>query len=69
MPETKSTLPYAKLWDEDEDEEFISLRMMGAREPIISKDPFPIMEDIFGDLQLEGPQTNIASPEAAKGES
>lgn len=42
--------------------------MVGAREPIMVEDPSPIMEDISGDLYLEGHQTSAASLEATKEE-
>lgn len=40
--------------------------MMGAREPTVSEDPVVMMKDIFGDLQLEGEQTNTASLEVVR---
>lgn len=40
---------------------------MGAREPTITEDPSPIVEDIFGDLRPRGHQTSTASPEAGQG--
>lgn len=46
----------------------ISVPPLGARVSIISKDPSPMMKDIFGDLNPEGHQTNIDSTEAVKGE-
>lgn len=66
MAGTKSTLPFSKFWDEDEEEEkeVVSGPMMGTREPNFTEDPFPIMEDIFGDLHLKSHQTSTASLEA-----
>lgn len=46
-PKTKSTLPFAELWDDDAEEEVVSLLRMGAREPTIIEDPSSMMEDIL----------------------
>lgn len=62
-----STLPFVELWDEDKEKEVISLPM-DAKEKIITGDPSLIIEAIFGDLNLEGHQVRIASPNAIKGE-
>lgn len=53
--------------EEDEEEEVISLTMVGARELLVAKDPSPTIEDSFGDLNPEGHQTNTASLEAVEG--
>lgn len=60
----KSPLLFTELWDEEEEVEGTSLPWMGIRELIIAEDSSPFMEDIFGDLHLEGHQTSTASPEA-----
>lgn len=48
--EIESTLPFAELWDGDEEEEVFSHPTMETRELIIAEDPSLTMEDIFGDL-------------------
>lgn len=51
--EYKIDSSYSELWDEDEQEEVISLPMVRARELIVFEDLFR-MEDIFSDLNAEG---------------
>lgn len=67
-PRAESTLPHAKFWDEDKEEEVISFLMVGSTEPVVIEDPYLTMEDIFGDLNSRGHQTNITSWEATKKE-
>lgn len=66
MPETELTLPLAEPWEEEEEEEFVSLPMMAARELIVAKDPSPTMEDIFCDRRQKGHQTSTTSQETTK---
>lgn len=46
---TESSLPYAELWDEDNEEDEISPSMMGEGEPIVAEDPSltPMTEKTF----------------------
>lgn len=62
----RSSLRFAQLWDEEEEEDVVDLPTMGAREPFISEDPVVLLEDIFRDLHQEGQQINMASPEVAE---
>lgn len=66
-PDTNSTLLRDTLCD-DEVEEVISLRTMGVREPTVAEDPSPTMDVIFRDLNPDGHEISIVSPEAAEGE-
>lgn len=68
VPVPASTLPFAQLWYEEEEEDMIDLPIMGAMEPTVAEDPMVKMERIFRDLQQVGQQVNMASPKAAKGE-
>lgn len=66
MPKIESTLHFPELWPLEEEEDVISLLVMGAKEPSVAEDPTVKMEDISGDLYQEGQQIKIASPEAVE---
>lgn len=61
---------FLKLWDEEEEEEIFPLQSMKMvpREPITTEGPSPIMEDMFGELHLEGHKTKTTFLEAAEGQ-
>lgn len=68
-PKAESALPFAQLWDEEEDEEKVTnLRMTVSTELTVAEDLVVTMEDIFRHLQPEGHQTDIASLGVAEGE-
>lgn len=69
-PKTGATLPFLKLWDEEEEEEIFPLQSMKMvpREPITTEGPSPIMDDMFGELHLEGHKTKTTFLKAAEGQ-
>lgn len=51
----------------EDEEEVVSLLMVGTRESIPTEGPSQTMEEVFGDLYQEGHHASIAFPEDVKG--
>lgn len=67
-PEVESALPFAQLWDEEEEEEdMTNFPMMGAREPTTAEDPSDNGRHLQGS-PLGGIAGRCGFPRTTKGE-